>query len=147
VGPSKVENKNVEARSYRYCCTDASFTESSALQLNRRVISLSSFQKLTGGTLLSRDSEYIVFYRGKDFLPLAVSTAIEERRKNGGNTTKVQEESHEERKMSDSVSVNKEMNFSDNDEKQMDSAVISKLEAKLSLVTGRYIFLYNLFLV
>lgn len=39
-------------------------------------------QRLTGGILLSRDKEYIVFYRGKDFLPSAVSTAIEERRRN-----------------------------------------------------------------
>ncbi|XP_016512903.2 CRM-domain containing factor CFM2, chloroplastic [Nicotiana tabacum] len=36
---------------------------------------------LTGGTLLSRDKEFIVFYRGKDFLPSAVSSAIAERRK------------------------------------------------------------------
>ncbi|GMH04525.1 hypothetical protein Nepgr_006365 [Nepenthes gracilis] len=38
-------------------------------------------KRLTGGTLLSRDKEFIVFYRGKDFLPLAVSLAIEERRR------------------------------------------------------------------
>lgn len=31
--------------------------------------------------MLSRDKEFIVFYRGKDFLPTAVSSAIEERRK------------------------------------------------------------------
>lgn len=35
---------------------------------------------LTGGTLLSRDREFISLYRGKDFLPVAVSSAIEERR-------------------------------------------------------------------
>lgn len=46
-------------------------------------LSLKLLQQLTGGTLLSRDKEYIVFYRGKDFLPPAVSLAIEERR-NGG---------------------------------------------------------------
>ncbi|KAI4351508.1 hypothetical protein L6164_005874 [Bauhinia variegata] len=40
-------------------------------------------KQLTGGTLLSRDKEFIVLYRGKDFLPLAVSSAIEGRRKNG----------------------------------------------------------------
>lgn len=40
-------------------------------------------QWLTGGTLLSRDKEFIVFYRGKDFLPSAVSSAIEDRRKYG----------------------------------------------------------------
>lgn len=38
-------------------------------------------QCLTGGTLLARDREFIVLYRGKDFLPPAVSSAIEERRK------------------------------------------------------------------
>ncbi|CAI9111095.1 OLC1v1011232C1 [Oldenlandia corymbosa var. corymbosa] len=38
-------------------------------------------KQLTGGTLLSRDREFIVLYRGKDFLPAAVSSAIEERRK------------------------------------------------------------------
>lgn len=41
------------------------------------------FQALTGGTLLSRDIDFIVFYRGKDFLPLAVSSAIEDRRNYG----------------------------------------------------------------
>uniref|UniRef100_A0A2N9H0S9 CRM domain-containing protein n=1 Tax=Fagus sylvatica TaxID=28930 RepID=A0A2N9H0S9_FAGSY len=39
--------------------------------------------RLTGGTLLSRDSEFIALYRGKDFLPPAVSSAIEERKKYG----------------------------------------------------------------
>ncbi|XP_021299250.1 CRM-domain containing factor CFM2, chloroplastic [Herrania umbratica] len=36
---------------------------------------------LTGGTLLARDKDFIVLYRGKDFLPSAVSSAIEERRR------------------------------------------------------------------
>lgn len=39
-----------------------------------------SSQLLTGGTLLSRDREFIVLYRGKDFLPFAVSSAIEQQR-------------------------------------------------------------------
>lgn len=43
---------------------------------------------LTGGTLISRDREFIVFYRGKDFLPAAVSTAIEERKKHVVHTEK-----------------------------------------------------------
>ncbi|XP_027358990.1 CRM-domain containing factor CFM2, chloroplastic-like isoform X2 [Abrus precatorius] len=38
---------------------------------------------LTGGTLLSRDREFIVFYRGKDFLPVAVSSAIKKQRNIG----------------------------------------------------------------
>ncbi|KAG0479978.1 hypothetical protein HPP92_010836 [Vanilla planifolia] len=37
-------------------------------------------KKFTGGTLLSRNKDFFVLYRGKDFLPLSVSVAIEERR-------------------------------------------------------------------
>ncbi|KAL0450626.1 UNVERIFIED_CONTAM: CRM-domain containing factor CFM2, chloroplastic [Sesamum latifolium] len=44
---------------------------------------------LTGGTLLSRDKEFIALYRGKDFLPAAVSSAIEERRKYGIDMSKI----------------------------------------------------------
>ncbi|XP_006482480.1 CRM-domain containing factor CFM2, chloroplastic isoform X4 [Citrus sinensis] len=44
-------------------------------------------KRLTGGTLLSRDREFIVFYRGKDFLPPAASCAIEERRKHEFSTS------------------------------------------------------------
>lgn len=36
-------------------------------------------KKLTGGTLLSRNKEYIVFYRGNDFLPPDVTKALKER--------------------------------------------------------------------
>lgn len=50
-------------------------------------------QHLTGGTLLARDREFIVLYRGKDFLPLAVSSAIEERRKYGMHVEKMRTES------------------------------------------------------
>lgn len=38
---------------------------------------------MTGGSVISRDREYIVLYRGKDFLPAAVSSAIEQRRNYG----------------------------------------------------------------
>ncbi|GAA0141900.1 hypothetical protein LIER_02940 [Lithospermum erythrorhizon] len=38
-------------------------------------------KRLTGGILLSRDKEFITLYRGKDFLPAAVSSALQERRK------------------------------------------------------------------
>ncbi|KAL9424720.1 hypothetical protein AB3S75_031775 [Citrus x aurantiifolia] len=44
-------------------------------------------KRLTGGTLLSRDREFIVFYRGKDFLLPALSSAIEERRKHEFSTS------------------------------------------------------------
>lgn len=37
---------------------------------------------------MSRDKEFIVLYRGKDFLPPAVSSAIEERRKHVFNRDK-----------------------------------------------------------
>ncbi|XP_068642993.1 CRM-domain containing factor CFM2, chloroplastic [Aristolochia californica] len=49
---------------------------------------------LSGGTLLSRDREFITFYRGKDFLPPAVSAAIEERRKNITLTKKLVTDKH-----------------------------------------------------
>lgn len=39
------------------------------------------FQKLTGGTLLSRNKEYIVIYRGNDFLPPVVTKTLTERQK------------------------------------------------------------------
>ncbi|KAL6009052.1 hypothetical protein ACLOJK_022279 [Asimina triloba] len=38
-------------------------------------------KKLTGGTLISRNKEYIVFYRGNDFLSPAVKEALVERKK------------------------------------------------------------------
>ncbi|KAK9090516.1 hypothetical protein Sjap_023693 [Stephania japonica] len=36
---------------------------------------------LTGGTLIARAGQFIVFYRGKDFLPPSVSATMEEQRK------------------------------------------------------------------
>lgn len=42
---------------------------------------MSSLQILTGGTLLSRNKEYIVLYRGNDFLPPRVSSALVEMEK------------------------------------------------------------------
>lgn len=36
---------------------------------------------MTGGTLVSRNKEYIVFYRGNDFLPPAVAERLFEREK------------------------------------------------------------------
>ncbi|KAK3446094.1 hypothetical protein EUGRSUZ_A01851 [Eucalyptus grandis] len=38
-------------------------------------------QNLTGGTLLPRNKDYIVFYRGNDFLPPVVVEALKEREK------------------------------------------------------------------
>lgn len=38
-------------------------------------------QVLTGGTLVSRNKDYIVFYRGKDFLPQPIMKALKERQK------------------------------------------------------------------
>ncbi|PKI61831.1 hypothetical protein CRG98_017729 [Punica granatum] len=38
-------------------------------------------KNLTGGTLLSRNKDFIVFYRGNDFLPPAVKEALEARLK------------------------------------------------------------------
>ncbi|XP_062151304.1 CRM-domain containing factor CFM2, chloroplastic isoform X2 [Alnus glutinosa] len=62
-------------------------------------------KRLTGGSLLSRDSEFFVLYRGKDFLPSAVSSAIEERRKHGIHGEK------ERTKHSASVTTAQELKF------------------------------------
>nr|KYP39811.1 hypothetical protein KK1_038876 [Cajanus cajan] len=43
-------------------------------------IMASELKYLTGGILLSRDREFIVFYRGKDYLPEAVSSAIKQQK-------------------------------------------------------------------
>ncbi|GAU50587.1 hypothetical protein TSUD_283170 [Trifolium subterraneum] len=59
---------------------------------------------LTGGILLARDKDVIVIYRGKDFLPAAVSSAIQQRRNDLINKVKAENRlsvaasSHSERK-------------------------------------------------
>lgn len=64
-------------------CEIAKIAVKRGVQNTSSLIMAEELKRLTGGTLLSRDKEYMVFYRGKDFLPAAVSSAIEERRKAG----------------------------------------------------------------
>ncbi|XP_038879200.1 CRM-domain containing factor CFM3, chloroplastic/mitochondrial [Benincasa hispida] len=47
---------------------------------------------LTGGTLLSRNKEYIVFYRGNDYLPPTITEALKERRKLADRQQDVEEQ-------------------------------------------------------
>ncbi|KAK4396908.1 CRM-domain containing factor CFM3, chloroplastic/mitochondrial [Sesamum angolense] len=47
-----------------------------ALGRNRDLQGLAMAMILTGGTLVSRNKEFIVFYRGNDFLPPGVSSAL-----------------------------------------------------------------------
>lgn len=47
---------------------------------------------LTGGTLVSRNKDYIVFYRGNDFLPPVVTKAVEEAQKRNALTEDEEEE-------------------------------------------------------
>jgi len=61
-------------------------------------------QKLTGGTLLSRNKEYIVLYRGNDFLPPAVTNTLNERHK---ETLLQQEEEEKARQIASSIAVSK----------------------------------------
>jgi len=44
-------------------------------------LSYSFLKRLTRGVLVSRNKEYIVFYRGNDFMPPAVAEALTERQK------------------------------------------------------------------
>ncbi|QCD80287.1 RNA-binding [Vigna unguiculata] len=60
--------------------------------------------KLTGGTLLSRNKEYIVLYRGNDFLPPAVTNTLNERHK---ETLLQQEEEEKARQIASSIAVSK----------------------------------------
>lgn len=69
-------------------CEIAKIAVKRGVQNTNSVMMAEELKRLTGGTLLSRDREYIVFYRGKDFLPLVVSSAIEERRNKGSNRPK-----------------------------------------------------------
>ncbi|KAJ8452113.1 hypothetical protein Cgig2_016694 [Carnegiea gigantea] len=56
-------------------------------------------KKLTGGTLLSRNKEYIVFYRGNDFLPPDVTKALKEREQ----LTMLQYQEEEARRLASSM--------------------------------------------
>ncbi|XP_061966160.1 CRM-domain containing factor CFM3, chloroplastic/mitochondrial [Populus nigra] len=51
------------------------------VQYTRNEIMAEELKRLTGGTLLSRNKEYIVFYRGNDFLPPVINETLKERRK------------------------------------------------------------------
>ncbi|KAK6236481.1 RNA-binding [Theobroma cacao] len=53
-------------------------------------------KQLTGGTLLSRNKEFIVFYRGNDFLPPVVTKTLKERQKSR-NLQQEEEEKARER--------------------------------------------------
>ncbi|CAL0306979.1 unnamed protein product [Lupinus luteus] len=66
----------------------------------RNEIMAEELRKLTGGTLLSRNKEYIVFYRGNDFLPPAVTNVLLERKK---LTLLKQDEEEEARRIASST--------------------------------------------
>ena len=108
------------------------------------------FQWLTGGTLLSRDKDFIVLYRGKDFLPSAVSSAIEDRRKHVIHVEKQSTECSKSRKTVQKVNSEDTKSGSESeinsakyrrsslfgDQKNMKSAeaAIRKTSSKLSMV-------------
>ncbi|TYK17752.1 CRM-domain containing factor CFM2 [Cucumis melo var. makuwa] len=61
-------------------CEVAKIAVKRGVQNTNSELMAEELQLLTGGTLLSRDREFIVLYRGKDFLPFAVSSAMEQQR-------------------------------------------------------------------
>ncbi|KAL7100771.1 hypothetical protein ACP275_08G015800 [Erythranthe tilingii] len=83
-------------------CEIAKIAVKRGVQNTNSVLMAEELKWLTGGTLLSRDREFIVLYRGKDFLPAAVSSAIQERRKyeidasktRAGNLSNLNEKEH-----------------------------------------------------
>jgi len=119
------------------------------LSIKSILIESSILQRLTGGILLSRNKEYIVFYRGKDFLPSAVSSAIEERRKSRSygekqlmnvSSTAIGEESAPSAKQNVSVSrsetggAHKVSNWSHEQKTKSIEAAIMRTSRKLSMV-------------
>lgn len=64
---------------------------------------------LTGGTLLSRNKEYIVFYRGNDYLPPTITDALKERRK----LADLQQDVEEKARQMASTSVESKVKASD----------------------------------
>ncbi|CAH9099635.1 unnamed protein product [Cuscuta epithymum] len=62
-------------------CEIAKIAVKRGVQNTNSKLMAEELKHLTGGILLARDKDYITLYRGKDFLPAAVSIAIEERRK------------------------------------------------------------------
>ncbi|PRQ46855.1 putative RNA-binding, CRM domain-containing protein [Rosa chinensis] len=62
-------------------CAIAKIAIKRGVQNTRNERMAEELKKLTGGTLLSRNKDYIVFYRGNDFLPSVVTGVLKERRK------------------------------------------------------------------
>ncbi|XP_078431238.1 CRM family member 2 [Wolffia australiana] len=92
-------------------------------------------KRLTGGTILSRDKDFIVFYRGKDFLPFAVSSAIEKRRKleSRSQIDVLNEASSTRMEINSEVQFsNDTMNYVRSEEVVSSSGNAVKLEAKLA---------------
>ncbi|KAK9064772.1 hypothetical protein SSX86_016154 [Deinandra increscens subsp. villosa] len=84
---------------------------------------VSMLEWLTGGTLLTRDKEYIVLYRGKDFLPATVSSAIEQRRDRG-----VDELVRKKRASSSDVQENKDKEMENSSAAEISGIRDQKLE-------------------
>ncbi|XVF16488.1 hypothetical protein REPUB_Repub10bG0035500 [Reevesia pubescens] len=130
-------------------CEIAKIAVKRGVQNTNSVLMAEELKWLTGGTLLSRDKDFIVLYRGKDFLPSAVSSAIEERRKHVIHVEKqsaecsksketVQEVNVEDTKRGSESETNSAKNHRSNlfgDWKNMKSAeaAIRKTSSKLSM--------------
>ncbi|XP_050375614.1 CRM-domain containing factor CFM3, chloroplastic/mitochondrial isoform X2 [Argentina anserina] len=61
-------------------CAIAKIAIKRGVQNTRNEIMAEELKRLTGGTLLSRNKDFIVFYRGNDFLPPVVTGVLNERR-------------------------------------------------------------------
>lgn len=95
--------------------------------------------------MLSRDREFIVFYRGKDFLPAAVSSAIEERRKYGMDMSKTrtgnlsildaEERKHGTKEYATEAEHDEESNQKSEERKlRISEAAMERTSTKLSMV-------------
>lgn len=116
-------------------CEIAKIAIKRGVQNTRSKLMAEELKYLTGGVLLSKDKEFIVLYRGKDFLPAAVSSAIEERRKHElgdkgkGSNKKFSRTVVHEQEQQTSEDVCEDENNSRNDERFERSSEERKLKS------------------
>ncbi|EPS67538.1 hypothetical protein M569_07235, partial [Genlisea aurea] len=129
-------------------CEIAKIAVKRGVQNTNSELMAEELKRLTGGILLSRDREFIVFYRGKDFLPASLSSAINDRRKHGINifktgAAKLQtlnggEDMHETYQFSSSEEISLKLEGgSHKQELRISESGIDKINAKLSVALDK----------
>lgn len=83
---------------------------------------------MTGGTLVSRNKEYIVFYRGNDFLPSAVAKELTKKER----LSAIQQDAEEKARMCTVVQI-------DSNAKSTKSPLVAGTLAETKAATSRWV--------